>query len=115
MIRTIQMVNGDIVLDSVCNPIYVTDEIAVKQVVENTLSIFKGEYFRDSERGVNWLRILGKGYNRNGIMQEIVRALLKISYVTSVVDISLGVNPETRIGEIYYTVKAHNAIIQGVA
>lgn len=114
MVTDFLIENGDIVLDSVGKPTVLIGERAVHQIVNNTLAMWKTEYFRDITRGVNWIRILGKRYSKNGIIQELTRALLKSSYVDEIVDISIKVNAETRNGEIYYTIVSSGRKIRNI-
>lgn len=100
----LKITDGDIVLDSTCKPGNLPVQESVEQIVNHTLSLWEGEYFRDSSRGVKWLTIFQKQYNRQQIIQELSRALLKSVYVSRIIDISLRV--ENRTATVYLTVVA---------
>lgn len=99
---------GDLELNTLAKPTVLTELAAVEQIVKNTFSLWLGEWFRDRTRGVDWINIITKQVNKNGIIQILATALLKNIYITEIVDLSLRVNKQTRVAEINYIIFTTN-------
>ena len=87
---------GDIELDSMSRPTVLLGKEAAEQQVKAAISLWRGNWFLDTQRGVPWLRILKKNYSRSEIIQVFTTAILKLSIVTDVLDlfIRVGADPE---------------------
>ena len=88
---------GDLELDALAKPTVLLGEDAVRQIVKAGFSLWLKNWFRDPTRGVDWLGILKKNFSIPGIVQLLTKAILRIVFVTEVVDIYVSVDKETRI------------------
>ena len=104
---------GDIEQDTLSKPTYLYGQDAVDQLVRNAFGIWLNEWFRDPTRGVDWLNIFKKKYNRNEIIQILTTALLKITYITEVTDIFILVDDAERTVTITYSVIADGEAVTG--
>lgn len=77
---------------------------AVNQILQGAVLLWKGNWFADPAKGVNWLAIFRKQFSIEGIRDEIKRVLLAVDFVSSVVVVTIDVNKETRLAEIGWTV-----------
>lgn len=105
--------NGDLEFDSISRPTKLIGQDAIDQIVRNTLSLWRGNWFRDTDRGVDWLGVAKKQYNKSGIIQILSAALRKNQYIDDVIEISVRVDKENREATIVYIVKADNELVTG--
>ena len=56
-LKTLQMIDGELVIQD-GSPVWLTGAKAVRQRLENRLSLWKGDWFLDPELGIDWLDIL---------------------------------------------------------
>jgi hypothetical protein len=86
----IELTNKQIILDKYGNADTLSGIEEEKQLLRNTLLIFKGTWFDDTTIGVDWTTILDKGFSANGIKSEIARNIVSLPFVKKLVSINLG-------------------------
>lgn len=113
-VKDIKLTNtGDIALDTLCRPTWLRGKPAVEQIVRATISMWKGNWFRDRTRGMDWLGVLRFDYNVKEIISLVKQALMRSVYVTDVVDVTVDVDIKTRIAKLNYTCKSREGIVTG--
>jgi len=105
--------SGDIALDKNSNVTVIRGKEALTQIVQNALSLWKGNWYKDITRGVDWVNVLKSNYNRNEVISIITAAIKRVSYITDVVDVSLKVTDGDRTALIAYTVMSTEGIVNG--
>jgi hypothetical protein len=105
--------SGDIELNLNAQPSYIYGKDALEQICRVAISLWKGNWFRDARRGVDWLNVFKLRYSRAEIIDTIASALRRVQYVGEVVDVSVRVIDAARTAEITYTVKSDGNIIVG--
>ena len=105
--------SGDLVLDGQSKPTVLLADEAINQIIKAGFSLWQGNWFRNTNRGVAWLDILIKRYNRTAIIQTLTEAIIQIPYVQQVIDIYISVDNETRIAEFSYLVLVDNEQVSG--
>lgn len=103
--------SGDLQLDKNSNVTVIRGEEALRQIVANALSLWKGDWYRDITRGVDWQNVLKSNYNKNEVISIITAAIKRVSYVTDVIDVSLKVTDRDAL--IAYTVQSKDGIVNG--
>jgi len=112
-IKTLQLDgNGDTVLDAYARPTWLYGKDAVDQIVKVAVSMVLGNWKWDTSRGVDRLGIMQRNYNRQEVISILQRAILKIPYITNVIDISLDVNND-RVAAINYQLEADGRVVSG--
>lgn len=104
---------GDLKLDGLSKPTSLLGASAIEALVVGVLSLWKGDWFRNLNRGVNWLGILKKLYNRATIVSILTKALLQLPEIDEVTDVFINVDSETRIAQITYLVVADGERVTG--
>lgn len=104
---------GDLIFDNAARPIQLLGTDAVDQVVKAAISLWLGNWYRDLERGVDWLSIFQKRQSRAAIIQILTDALLQVEYVEQVTDIFISVDKETRVAEMTYLIFVNNEKVTG--
>ena len=74
---------------------YVDSPDAVAQAIKTRLALFTGEWFLDSNEGLNMSRIVGNN-TQSTRDQEVQQRILQTEGVTSIVAYGSRVNPDTR-------------------
>lgn len=87
-------ITGDIELDRLSQPTILLGQEAADQIIIGAISLWKGNYFADEDRGVEWLDILKKLYTRSEIIRVFTEAILKVSFVDEVLDLYINVGDE---------------------
>lgn len=105
--------SGDLDLDKNSNVTVLRGKEALTQIVQNALSLWKGNWYNDITRGVDWQNVLKAQYNRNEVISIITAAIKRVSYITDVIDVSLKVNDGDRTALIAYTVQSTDGIVNG--
>lgn len=105
--------SGDVELNTLAQPTVLYGKDAIDQLVRAALSLWKGNWFRDTKRGVDWLGVMKLQYGKNEIIDKISSALKRVVYIDEVVDVGLKVDRATRVATISYTVKAFGKFITG--
>lgn len=105
--------SGDLEMSTLGVPIQIYEVDAINQIARSAMSLWKGNWFRDPQRGVDWLGVLKLVYVRNEIIDIVSSALKRVAYIDEVVDVSIKVINEDRTAEITYTVKAFGKFITG--
>jgi len=103
--------SGDIAMDVNSRPTWIYDKEAVTQICDVGISLWKGNWFADPKRGVDWLGVFRLTYNRQALIGIIASALRKIKYVKDVVDVTIDV--KNRVAQIAYTVKTDVGKVSG--
>ncbi len=83
--------SGDIELNSLSQPVTLRGKEAAEQMVVSAISLWRGNWFADLDRGVDWLRIAKKLYTKTEIIQIFQQAVLKLSIVDEVLDLFIRV------------------------
>lgn len=104
--------DGDLVLDSTGRPTIITGQQAINQIIRQAMKLWQGDWEFDILRGVDWISILQKRFNRNAIIQTITNALLQVQYVDQVVDVFIRRNND-RTATITYIVFVNGEEIIG--
>jgi hypothetical protein len=104
---------GDVELNTLSQPTYLYKKSAIQQIVRAAFSLWRGNWFRDPLRGVQWLRILKAQYTTAETIDVLSVAIRRVSYITDVIDITLDVDKQTRVGKIIYTVEANGVTVSG--
>lgn len=104
---------GDIELNTIAQPTVLLGKDAIDQICRVAISLWKGNWFRDVRRGVDWLNVFKLVYVKEDLISIISSALKRIAYVDEVVDVSIKVTNSERKAEITYTVKALGSFITG--
>lgn len=105
--------SGDLALDKNSNVAVLRGKDALTQIVQNALSLWKGNWYKDITRGVDWQNILKAQYNQNEVISIVTAAIKRVSYVTDVIDVSLKVTDGDRTALIAYTVMSTDGIVNG--
>ena len=75
----------------------VTGEDAAKQDLRSRIRFIKGEYFLDTESGVDYMGVIfQKNSDYNVVNNEFKKAILGSPYVESIVDYNLTIEKSTR-------------------
>lgn len=101
----LELTNGNITLDRFGNADILEDTEAEKQILRNSMLIFKGSWFDDLTRGPDWLTILGKNYSISQIKSEIRRVLNALPIVDTVYNVNLGTPDSDRSVTLTFVVK----------
>lgn len=104
---------GDIEFNRRIQPTVLLAVDAVDEIVKAAFSLWLGNWFRDVTRGVDWLNILKKLYDRRTVIQILTTALLKLDFIDEVVDIYISVDNETRVAEFFYILVANGLQVSG--
>jgi len=113
-IRTIQIDDtGDPVLDAYSRPTWLTGRDAITQVVRVALSLVKGNYIYDTSRGVDRQAIIKRNFTRQEVIAVLSTAILKVPYITEVIDIVITLDALSRVAAINFSVKADGEIVNG--
>ncbi len=112
-IKTMQLDdNGDTVLDAYARPTWLYGQDAINQIVKVAVSLVLGDWKWDLTRGVDRLGIMQRNFNRQEVITLLQRAIIKVSYITTVIDISLEVNND-RVAKINYQLEADGGVVSG--
>ena len=104
---------GDIILDDLAKPTVLLGQEAINQIVKMGFSLWLKNWFRDPTRGVDWLGVLKKQVSIRGAIDLLTTAIIKISFVTEVIDIFIQIDKETRVAKITYFVVADRQQVTG--
>lgn len=99
--------NGDLTLDTTCNPIEVTGNTAIIQIIRQHLKLWITTWFLITTYGTDWNSILKKRVNTSGIIQIITASLLQIEFVEQVIDVYVTTDPVTRKSILTYLLIAN--------
>lgn len=87
---------GDLNLDTICEPSQITGDEAVLQISRQHLKLWRGNWFRNTSYGTDWASVLKKNINQNFMGQIIAASLLQLDFVEEVVDVFLYIEKSTR-------------------
>ena len=109
---------GDIELDNMAQATDLLGKVAAEQMIVAAISLWKGNFFVDLERGVDWLRILKKKFTRVEIVQVFTQAIQKLDIVDEVLDLFINVgdneNPElARTAQMTYLIIVDGGKVDG--
>ncbi len=109
---------GDIELDNMAQATDLLGKVAAEQMIVAAISLWKGNFFVDPERGVDWLRILKKKFTRVEIVQVFTQAIQKLDIVDEVLDLFINVgdneNPElARTAQMTYLIIVDGGKVDG--
>lgn len=94
--RTLQIVNGDIVFNSQLNLVMVEGKDEEVQAVERLLTTNAGEWFLNIEHGLEYSRIQGKGITDEQIRLAVMQALAQEERIQEVESIDIVRNEKDR-------------------
>lgn len=93
-----RLIDGKLLTDKSGNFKLVDGAERVRQQVEFRLSLFRGEWFLDSEFGTPYLEsVLGKQVTINAALSTIKTEILGVEGVTKIEDFSYQLNRQTRL------------------
>jgi hypothetical protein len=84
--------DGDLDLDTICEPIQVIEDDAIVQIARQHLKLWVGNWFRNTAYGTDWKSILRKNITPTFVGQVIAQSLLQLDFVTSVIDTYVDVD-----------------------
>jgi hypothetical protein len=105
--------SGDLELNLIGQPTVLLGKEAIDQIVRVALSLWKGNWFRDTARGVDWLGVLKLVYSRAEVIDIVSSALRRVAYIDEVIDVALKVDNAERKAQITYTVRAFGNLVTG--
>lgn len=91
----IELVNGNIVL--------VSGPDRVRQLIENALSIRRGEWFYNTTTGLNHEQLFKKKPDIENLKDDIIECVTRLEEVTEVSDIEIEFNRQERTAKINFT------------
>ncbi|RYM52008.1 DUF2634 domain-containing protein [Serratia proteamaculans] len=92
---------------------YVDGAERVRQQIEFRLSLWRGEWFLDSEFGTPYLQeILGKQLTINGAISAIQQQITSVDGVTGLVEFSYKFDRENRTLSVEFTAATDYGLIQ---
>jgi len=83
---------------------YISKADAVHQKVRTRLQEFKNDWILDTEKGIDWIDLLGRKGTQNAIEREIERVCIGTIGVATVDDISVVVDRTLRTASISVTI-----------
>lgn len=105
--------SGDIKMNTLSQAVTLIGRDAIEQKITAAFSLWRGNWFRNPLRGVDWLNVFKKKFTRREVIQILTTAILQLNAVISVIDIYLKVDKPTRKAEITYVVKTDSGIVEG--
>ena len=107
-----KLTDGKLVFDTVGNLHCVDGAERVRQQVEFRLSLFRGEWFLDSEFGTPYLEsILGKQITINAALAAIKSQIRQVDGVKSITEFSYQLDRKTRLLTINCTLQTDYGLI----
>jgi phage baseplate assembly protein W len=85
----------------------------VKQSVQRILSTRKGEWFLNTDFGLNFDNIITKGFSKDAIELDVTEAILQDSRIDEVVSVNIEHDRTQRIVAINFVAKVNDDIIEG--
>lgn len=82
---------------------YITGIPAVKQLVAARIKTYRGDWFLDTERGVDWLRLLGEKGTQDQILRQVRSVILGTPGVLRLDLLSVDADQTTRRAVIKYS------------
>ena len=79
---------------------YIQDSEAIAQNVVTRLKEFKGDWYANTAKGIDWISLLGARNTRKQIENEVRRVVLQTQGVASLDQLEITVNVQTRRGTI---------------
>lgn len=104
---------GDLVMNTLNQAVTLTGRDAIEQKVKAAFSLWLGNWFRDLNRGVDWLKVFKKKYTQREVITVLTKAILQLDVIDSVIDIYLKVDKVFRTAEITYLVLANGEKVLG--
>ena len=92
----IQLINGNIVL--------ITNEDRVRQLIENALSIRKGEWFYNTETGLSHDELFKKRPDLETLEFDIIQTITSLQEVEEVTDLTINYDSQDRAAIINFNV-----------
>ena len=92
----IQLVNGNIVL--------ISGEDRVRQLIENALSIRKGEWFYNTETGLSHEQLFKKNPDIDKLKTDIIQTVTGLEEVEEVLDLNIDYDRQERQATVTFDV-----------
>lgn len=96
--------SGDVIIESGQIQTVNGNEL-IRQTVKTILSTNKGEWFLNTDEGINFYNLLGKEKNDEIIKNEILQGLLQVDSSFFIDSFSCEVDKETRKLKVQFTAK----------
>ena len=106
----IKLINNDIVIEN-GDIITVDDAQEIAQQIERTITTRLGEWFLNTQIGLNWDVVFSKPYISDSVENEIRNTILQVADVENVV---LTLEVIGRQLEVRFTADYNNQAIEGV-
>jgi len=90
----VQLVNGNIVL--------ISEDERVRQLIENALSIRKGEWFYNTETGLDHRELDKKNPNIDNLKSDIIDCVTGLEEVNEVTNLEIDYNRQERKADIKF-------------
>jgi len=103
MRRSILLSNGDIQLIN-GNIVLITEELRVRQLIENALSIRKGEWFYNTSTGLSHEELFKKKPNLERLENDIIQTVANLKEVQEVFALTINYDSQERTAIINFTV-----------
>ncbi len=108
--NTYELDDGDFVLSGNTTPNLLDKNDSLVQVYENLLSVWRGEWFADSDKGIHWVELLeSKLYSIEDIRRAVTIELMRFETTESVLSVDIFVRDRTAY--IGFGVKADGSIV----
>lgn len=104
---------GDIEMNTLSQAVTLTARDAIEQKIVAAFSLWRGNWYLNPLRGVDWLNVFKKKYTNREVITILTTAILQLDAITRVVDIYLKVDKKNRTSEITYIVLADGEKIFG--
>ena len=109
LLRTLEVKEGGLKLTSLpfsdtqpkLDEAYLTPQIlegydAAQQIIANRVTLWRGDYFFDKERGINWISLIAKKVPISVIEKEITNIINQIDFVQSTNLVSFDIDKLNR-------------------
>lgn len=108
--------SNDILIDGNGNFKVISGKDEIAQQINRTLTTRQGEWFLNTDFGLNWNIVFAKPYNEQQVKGEIQRAILAVDGVAEVTQLRLNFNSLTRrLNADFIAITEQNDTIEGVS
>ena len=84
----------------------VNDRELIRQTVQSVLGMNKGEWFLDTEQGVTFSNILGKGVKDDIVQNEVLQGLRQVDATFHIEAFSCAFDPLNRLLTVNFTARS---------
>ena len=79
---------------------YIKDSEAIAQNVVTRIREFKNDWYANTQKGIDWISLLGERNTKKQIENEVRRVVLQTQGVASLDSLTISVDAKTRHGTI---------------